>query len=251
MAEYAAYANILAHWRQLDVRTETDLDLQLENFRVLFAYHSGKIENDEITWHDTREIFENGRAINFTGNPRALFEQQNQRLCYAALRARFAAREPLSLGMIREIHAMLTAGTYDERRFLALGERPGQFKRHDYVIGRAEVGAAPEDVEGELAALLAELEALPPEADTLRAGAYMHARFEWIHPFADGNGRVGRTLLNYFLMLRNHPPLIIYEDEKADYYAALERYDAAEELEPLVNFLQRQTQRAWQRQSNK
>ena len=72
------YERTVALWQSYAVRTIAGLDRYLDNFRILFAYHSGRIENAEITWHDTRDIFENGRVTGFTGNPRALFEQQNQ-----------------------------------------------------------------------------------------------------------------------------------------------------------------------------
>lgn len=75
--------------------------------------------------------------------------------------------------------------------------------------------------------------------------AYFHASFENIHPFADGNGRVGRTLLNYYLMINNEPPVIIYEDDKVLYYKALQAFDEKESLEPLKKFLQMETIRTW------
>ena len=78
------------------------------------------------------------------------------------------------------------------------------------------------------------------------AAAYFHAKFENIHPFADGNGRAGRLLMNYLLLLWDHPPIIIHEEDRRDYYAALERFDAAQSLEPLVEFLKAQTVKTWQ-----
>ena len=66
------YEEIVRMWRGWHVASASDIDVRLNNFRILFAYNSGKIENEAITYHDTREIFENGRASNFTGNPRAL-----------------------------------------------------------------------------------------------------------------------------------------------------------------------------------
>jgi Fic family protein len=140
----------------------------------------------------------------------------------------------------------LTAGTYDERRFVEQGERPGEFKKHDYVTGLAEVGSLPEDAERDLAELLEELTEYG-DRDTLKVAAYFHARFAYIHPFADGNGRVGRTLLNYHLMLNNHPPVIVHNENKREYYNALSRYDEAEELEPMRLFLERQTERTWEK----
>lgn len=242
MTDYAATRE---YWRQYAPHTPEELDLMLGSFRVLFAYHSGKIENEEITYHDTREIFENGKALNFTGNPRALFEQQNQKLCYDFLREKIVEKEPLTVALIKEVHAILTGGTFDERRYIERGERPGAFKKHDYVTGIHEVGYAPGEVESAVSELVNELAELGPDADILKAAAYFHARFEYIHPFADGNGRVGRTLLNYFLMIHGEPPLIVYDEDKKAYYKALERYDVDEEIDLLTEFLQAETTKTW------
>lgn len=240
------YDAIVKMWQGYSIQTASDLDMRLNNFRILFAYHSGKIENDEITYHDTREIFENGKVLNFTGSPRSIFEQQNQKLCYAFLLNRIAAREPITISLVQEIHAILTGGTYDERRYIEQGERPGEFKKHDYITGRLEVGSAPEDVECDLTELLNEVNEYNGD-EILKTATYFHLRFENIHPFADGNGRVGRTLLNYYLLTRNHPPLIVYDEDKADYYAALERFDAEEDIAPMLAFLERETVKTWER----
>lgn len=240
------YAQIVRLWQQYAIRTEADIDLRLDSFRVLFAYHSGKIENPEISYHDTREIFENGRVVNFTGSPRTIFEQRNQKLCYDFLKPRIIARKPITIALIKETHAILTAGTYDETRYIQQGERPGAFKKHDYVTGMEEVGSLPEDVEHDMQELLATLQELAGK-DPLKTATYFHVRFEYIHPFADGNGRVGRTLLNYLLMTRDHPPLIVYDEDKRDYYAALEQYDRNEDYQPMYAFLKKETIRTWEK----
>ena len=69
----------------------------MSNFRIIFAYNSGKIENAGVSFHDTREIFENGSVTGYTGETRALFEQQNQKLCYDYLRGKIIAKEPISV----------------------------------------------------------------------------------------------------------------------------------------------------------
>jgi Fic family protein len=240
------YEDAVKLWKHWHVMTETDIDRRLDSFRILFAYNSGKIENAAVTYNDTREIFENGRVLNYTGNPRALFELSNQRVCYEFLKPKLAAKEALSIALICETHGVLTGGTYDERRYVEQGERPGEFKKHDYVTGIAEVGSLPEDVETDLTELLDEL-ADYEDKDLLKTSAYFHARFEYIHPFADGNGRVGRTLLNYYLMIHDHPPVIIHDEDKRAYYDALACYDKSEDLEPMRLFLIHQTERTWEK----
>ena len=242
----AGYAETVAYWQSFPIKTVSDLEQRLDNFRVLFAYHSGKIENEEITLHDTREIFENGKVLNYTGSPRAIFEQQNQKLCYEFLKEKIAAKEPLTQELVLEVHRILTSGTYDERRFLENGERPGEYKKHDYITGRNEVGVPADRVAEDMAGLLEEVSEYHG-TDVIRAGAYFHAVFENTHPFSDGNGRTGRTLLNYYLMTHNHPPLIVYDQDKRLYYECLEKYDAEETIAPLTEFLKYETEKTWEK----
>lgn len=58
--------------------------------------------------------------------------------------------------------------------------------------------------------------------------------------FYDGNGRVGRLLMNFILLIHNHPPITIFEEDRKDYYNALERYDEEFELNSLIDFLKLQ-----------
>ncbi|CAA7600634.1 Fido domain protein [Acididesulfobacillus acetoxydans] len=150
------YDQAVSLWKRYKIISASDLDKYLDSFRVLFAFHSGRIENESITYQDTRGIFENSRVLNYTGNPRALFEQQNQKLCHEFLKERIISKEPLSIFLVKEIHRILTGGTYDDRRYIADGERPGEFKKHDYVTGIHEVGSAAETVESDLAELIAD-----------------------------------------------------------------------------------------------
>ena len=147
------YGAVVKMWQDWNVRTVDDLALRLDSFRILFAYNSGKIENAEINYHDTREIFENGKVVGYTGSTRTLFEQQNQKVCCDFLQEKIVAKEPLSIELICAVHRALTEGTYDERRYIVNGERPGEFKKHDYVTGKNEVGSQPDEVERDLAEL--------------------------------------------------------------------------------------------------
>lgn len=218
----------------------------LSNFRIIFAYHSGVIENPEITYHNTREIFENGKVVNYTGELRTIFEMQNQKICYDFLKDKIIEKKPLSLEFIKEIHKNLMQGTYDERRFLR-GERPGEFKKHDYVVGNDQ-GALPEEVPEELQELCEELLQISDRGENIfKAAAYLHCKFENIHPFADGNGRVGRTLVNYYLMIHDYPPMVVYNETKDKYYKALGHYDETGEINQFVDYMKESIEQSWER----
>ncbi|MCD7813716.1 MAG: Fic family protein [Lachnospiraceae bacterium] len=135
-------------------------------------------------------------------------------------------------------------GKADETRYQK-GERPGKFKIHDYVTGDG-VGAAPEDVEMELQELLEEVKEEEGK-DVMTIAAYFHLRFEEIHPFADGNGRLGRTLLNYYLMTHDYPPLVLFEEDKKTYYMALTVFDKTGKIDGFLAFLREQMVKTWER----
>lgn len=240
------YEKALALWKQKNIKTDAELAEALNGHSIAFAYHSGKIENENITWHDTREIFEHDGVTSYTGSLRTLFEIRNAKDANELFLTAFQERRPLDEAFLKELQKLLTKNTYDTRRW-QLGERPGEYKLHDYVTGKEEIGAAPEDVQEELSELLLELKGVP-NRNALTAAAYFHAKFENIHPFADGNGRTGRLAMNYFLVMHEHPPIIIHEEDRKDYYAALEAWDSVQSLEPLCTFLKNQTEKTWEKQ---
>lgn len=243
------YEKACALWRKRNIQTAAELSEALNGHSVAFAYHSGKIENEKVTFHDTREIFDHDGVSAYTGDLRTLFEIRNAKEANELLLTAFEEKRPLDEGFVKEIQGCLTKNTYDTRRW-QLGERPGEYKKHDYVTGKAEIGASPEDVRDEILELLNEL-ADVSEEKALTAAAYFHAKFENIHPFADGNGRAGRLLMNYFLLRHGHPPVIIHEEDRKAYFSALEDWDEKQMLEPMIAFLKEQTAKTWEKQIEK
>lgn len=239
------YIKVVNGWKQKKINTVSDLEAVLSNFSIIFAYNSGVIENPEITYHTTREIFENGKVINFTGDVRTVFEIKNQKICYDWLKDKIIEKVIITPELIKEIHRKLTAGTYDEGRY-SRGERPGEYKKHDYVVGNDQ-GALPEEVSSEIEELCGELRDIPDKGDNIiKTAAYLHCKFENTHPFADGNGRVGRTLMNYFLMTHGHPPIVVRNETKNEYYDALGCYDKTGELDGFVAYMKKETIVTWE-----
>ena len=240
------YEKAVSLWQQKNITSDAELAETLNGHSIAFAYHSGKIENERITYHDTREIFEHDGVTSYTGDLRTLLEIRNAKDAYELFLSAFQAKCSFDESFIMKLQKRLTQNTYDTRRW-QLGERPGEYKHHDYVTGKFEIGAAPEDVQEEMAELLFELTDVSDQ-NALTAAAYFHAKFENIHPFADGNGRAGRLLMNYFLIRHGHPPIVIHEEDRKGYYEALEAWDRRQELEPLCAFLREQTAKTWEKQ---
>lgn len=91
------YTDIISKWKEKKIDSIEKLDQQLSNFRITFAYNSGTIENPQITYHATREVFENGKVINFCGDIQIIFEIENQKKCYNFLVPKIINKDPLPL----------------------------------------------------------------------------------------------------------------------------------------------------------
>ncbi len=243
------YEKTLVWWKEKKIETDAQLAEVLNGHSIAFAYHSGKIENNKITYNDTREIFENDGVTAYTGDLRTLFEIRNAKLANELFLTSFGEKRRMDETLVKEFQKLLTMNTYDARRW-QLGERPGEYKKHDYVTGREEIGAAPEDVQEEMAELMDELQDLMQE-DALTAAAYFHVKFENIHPFADGNGRTGRLAMNYLLVMLGHPPIVVHEEDRKEYYAALEAWDTKQNLKVMISFLRSQTVKTWRKRVEK
>ena len=172
-------------------------------------------------------MFEHDGVSSYTGDLRTLFEIRNAKIAMEYFFKAFREKAPFDETFIKELQRRLTLNTYDERRWQR-GERPGEYKKGDYVTG------------------LEDLEILPEEPEkVLTAAAFFHAKFENIHPFADGNGRTGRLAMNYLLAINNHPPLVIHQEDRKVYFEALEAWDTEQNLAALKNFLLEQIVKTW------
>lgn len=240
------YEQIVAWWQTKNIQTDADLEEAFNGHVISFAYNSGNIENPNVTYHDTCEIFEHDGVTSYTGDIRTLFEIRNAKLANEYFFAAFNERKPIDENLIKEIQKRLTLNTYDPLRWKK-GERPGEYKKGDYVTGKNETGAWPEDVPDEMQELIEDIGDVD-DKNALTAAVFFHAKFENIHPFADGNGRTGRLVMNYLLVIHNHPPIVIHQEDRKAYFDALEAWDEEQNLQPLKDFLRAQTVKTWEKQ---
>ena len=112
------------------------------------------------------------------------------------------------------------------------------------MVGREETGAPPGEAEQETRELVEEVRGYAGGA-VLTLAAYCHCKLESIHPFADGNGRTGRALVNFILLSRGYPPAVFYCEDKPLYLRCLERFDRTGEIDVMTRFLEYQTAKTW------
>ena len=188
--------------------------------QVDLTYNSNHIEGSRLTHEQTRFIFETntvgveGEALRVDD----IIETTNHFRCIDLVIDR--AEERLNEGLIKELHALLKRGTSDSgKAWFAVGE----YKRLPNEVGGCDT-VAPEDVSREMKALLKWYNAI--RRKSFEDIIDFHHRFEAIHPFQDGNGRVGRLVMFKECLANGFVPFIITDELKMFYYRGLQQWNS-------------------------
>ena len=187
--------------------------------QIDLTYNSNHIEGSRLTHDETRYIFETNtiglseRAVNVDD----IIETSNHFRCIDCMvdNAHLAPTEKY----IKELHFLLKSGTSDSRLDWF---RVGEYKRLANEVGGMDT-TEPVAVEGEMRALLDSYN--KKKEKSLEDILAFHVAFERIHPFQDGNGRVGRLIMFGECLRHNVTPFIIDEEHKLFYYRGLKEWD--------------------------
>lgn len=178
------------------------------------VYNSNAIENSTLTLEETEKILLEQMLFRNV-SVREVFEAVNLARVIAYQRNR-AGDADLSKDRILLLHQMLMGAIDDDIA--------GRFRhRGEYVRVGTHIAPAPEQVEGMIDEILLQY-ASDLGSYFLDKIARFHLDFEVVHPFCDGNGRVGRVIINAQLVMLGSPPLIIRNSEKQTYYRAFREY---------------------------
>lgn len=236
----AAYDRLCSSWQSLGAPERLT---RLNELGARFAYNSGKMENENVTAHDTHEIFRRKRVASFSGELKTLYEIDNQRIAWDWMTGLLRDSKPAEItpDLIREAHRLLTRMTYDDDLW-ERGERPGTYKKGDYGVGIDQViGYAPDEVEDAVIGLCDEVNEVIAGGtnnwNALTVGAYTHAMIADIHPFADGNGRTARLVENLLRLQLDQPAVIVHEKDRPSYYGALDEFHLEGSLNGMRSFI--------------
>ena len=178
------------------------------------VYNSNAIENSTLTISETEKILLD-LEVSRNVSTREVFEAKNLAKVFEYIRKKNKL-EDIDKKLIRLLHKMLLLNINENfaGRFREAGE---------YVRVGTYIAPAPEHIEKMTEALLLEYSSNHRDYFLEKISKF-HLEFETIHPFCDGNGRIGRVLINYQLMQLGFPPIIIRDKEKETYYKSFSEY---------------------------
>lgn len=193
---------------------ESLLDILFEAELSESVYNSNAIENSTLTIAETEKILmelEVSRDVSV----REVFEAKNLARVFEYIRNKTDSKN-IDKDLMLLLHKMLI-DNIDE-------SISGRFRKiHEYVRVGTHVAPAPEHIEAMIDTMLLEYSSTH-DAHFLEKISRFHLDFETIHPFNDGNGRIGRVLINYQILQTSFPPIIIRDKEKGTYYKAFKEY---------------------------
>lgn len=188
--------------------------------QVRLAYNSNHMEGSRLTEEQTRSIYETQTIGITNGHEKVddIIETLNHFRCFDYVLS--VADKELSEAIIKQIHYILKSGTTDsQKEWFAVGD----YKKRPNMIGDMVETTHPSKVVDELKQLLRQYR----ENDNITFGDIVefHYKFEKIHPFQDGNGRVGRLIMFKECLKHNIPPFIIEDVSKEYYRRGLKEYE--------------------------
>lgn len=193
------------------------LDIIFESEMPELVYNSNAIENSTLDLDETEKILLE-LQVSRNISVREIFEAKDLGRVFEYIKEKVAV-DDLSKDLLLLLHQMLISNI---KKKIA-----GRFRvKDEYVRVGSYIAPAPEHVESMVDSALLEYSSNHSPHFVERIARF-HLEFEHIHPFVDGNGRIGRVLINYQLMQVGFPPIIIRDKEKAIYYASFKKYGDA------------------------
>ncbi len=197
-----------------------------DQFLLSLTYNSNKIEGSTLSEDETADIMFNNKSI----PNKSIIEQLEVKNHQAALQYLFNQLEggkKINEELVLRLHSILMNGMRDDA---------GTYRRHGVRIVGSNVPTANYL---KVSILMKEIvvEINKKQKDNVAHVSNIHAKFEQIHPFSDGNGRIGRLILVAMLVTKNIAPATIKQEDKRLYYTSLRRAQLKDDFTQLEDFM--------------
>lgn len=207
-------------------------DITLESyehaFEIEYTHNSTAIEGNTLTLIETKLVLEDGIAIGGK-NLREIYEQVNHYKAFRYVKECIAKEQPLEEKIIKDIHAILM-----ENIFVG-----GIYRNVDvYISGAQHTPPSPSMMYQQVKNFYADLNRKDKVLNSIELAAWTHAEFVKIHPFAVGNGRTSRLIMNYQLMAQGFLPVSIAKENRLTYFNALENYAMHDKLDSFAEMIE-------------
>jgi len=208
--------NLKQEYDSFKKNKESLLDILFEVELPESVYNSNAIENSTLSISETEKILLD-MEVSRNVSVREVFEAKNLGKVFEYIKSKINTKD-IDKELILLLHQMLISNINDGIA--------GRYRNlNEFVRVGTHVAPAPQLVEEMMSNNLLEYSS-NHQSHFLEKITRFHLEFENIHPFCDGNGRIGRVLINYQLMQLGFPPLIIRDKEKRKYYDAFREYEA-------------------------
>lgn len=201
-----------AYSKEINDMPDSILEKNIETFMIEFTYDTNKIEGSKLSLKDTDMLLEHG--ISPKDKPiRDIKEAESHKKVFYDM---LDYKGDLSIGILLKWHRDLFSETKPDIA--------GKIREYQvYISGSKYKPPSPLEVQTQILEFFRWYKSEKGEINVVELAALAHVRFETIHPFGDGNGRIGRLLMNFILHKNGYPMIDIKYTNRKSYYAALER----------------------------
>ena len=210
-----------------------------QRFTEEFVYNTNAIEGSTVRREDVPEILHKQRVSDA--------EELETKGVAKAVEYVKDTKKDLSIGMMQKLHKICFEGS---KSFA------GKIRNVEVVVrnSKGEIlhqGVPVSQLQPALKDMAGWYKKNKTKFKPLVLAAIIHNQFEYIHPFQDGNGRVGRLLLIFILLKNKYPPINITLEDRAEYYTTLQEYQKSQNLKPTMGFLVKQYKKTLNRVTTK
>lgn len=216
--------------KEAKILSPLEKEKKLKEFIIRFTYDSSKLSGADITLRQTYLILKEGIMPKDIHNLRTAKELENHEKGILAITN---YKGSLSIHFIKKLHRILFSGVDDA----ISGKLRSELKRNVKIAGTSYVPPKWQEIKKEMNGFFKWYKPEHRKLHPLELAALIHLKLVSMQPFADGNSRLSRLLMNWVLWKKNYPPVDIPVEDLENYYDVLDRYQVEKNEKPFVEYI--------------